>query len=833
MGEDRIEDALARLTLEQKVSLLAGEDMWHTPAVPTAGVPRIKMTDGPAGARGRSAIGGPPSANVPCGTALAATWDVDVVRHVGEILGDEARAKGAHILLAPTVNIHRTPLGGRDFECMSEDPFLTARLAVAYVEGVQGRGVATCVKHFVGNDSEFERFTISSEIPERALREIYLRPFRAAIVDAGSRAIMSAYNRLHGRWCSENAALLTTILREEWGFDGLVVSDWWGTHSTADAANAGLDVEMPGPTRHRGPALVEAVRAGDVAETAVDDMVRHLLGLAAWSGGLDEDEPRAEQPERSADSPERRRDLRTAAAASFVLLRNEDPAGGGSAGGAAVLPFRRGELRTVAVIGPNAAVARTLGGGSASVTPPYAVSPLEGLRSALGDAVAVRYEPGCSIARSTPRIEPSQLRRADGGEGVDIAFVDGADPGGAVVATQQTRQLGMAWTGRPVPEVGDEWSAIVTSTFTAAWAGTHTFETRTNGRTRTWIGDRAAADLTDDEAFAERGSARARLDLELAEGESVEIRIEFAPRDARSGLELRCAPPRPDDLLERAVDAAAEADVAVVVVGMDDEWETEGRDRTTLALPGLQDELVRRVVAANPRTVVVVNTGSPVSMPWAGDVPAILQIWYPGQELGNALADVLLGDADAGGRLPTTFPVRLRDTPAFGNYPGEFGEVRYGEGLLVGYRWYDTRDIEPLFPFGHGLSYASFEYGAVTVPASVDATGWRSGAASPSVTVRVEVTNTSDRAGSEVVQVYVRDVESTVARPEKELKGFAKATFEPGETRTVEVALDDLAFAFWDPSAHAWRVEPGEFEVLVGHSSRDIRCRAPLTVTGA
>lgn len=822
MAEDRIGALVAGLTLEEKVSLLAGEDMWHVPAVPSAGIPRVKMTDGPAGARGRSTTGGPPSANVPCGTALAATWDVALVRRIGEILGDEARAKGAHILLAPTVNIHRTPLGGRDFECMSEDPYLTSRLAVAYVEGVQSRRVATCVKHFVGNDSEFERFTISSEIPERAFREIYLRPFHAAITEAGSRSVMSAYNRLHGTWCSENAAILTGILRDEWGFDGVVVSDWWGTHTTVPAAAAGLDVEMPGPTLYRGHALVNAVRAGEVPEKAVDAMAYRLLSLAEWAGAFDEAEARAEQPERSDDSPARRRELRAAAAASFVLLRNTPFAG------RPVLPIVPDELRSIALIGPNATVARTQGGGSAGVTPPYAVSPLDGLRGALGDTVELRVEPGCSISRSTPRIEPAQLRRADGAEGVDIAFVDGSDPDGEVVATQQARQVRMAWTGRPVPELSSgEWSARVTSTFTAAWSGMHTFETRTSGRTRAWIGDRLAADLTDDEAFAERGTARARVDVQLEEGDSVDLRIDFWPREARSGLELRCAPPLPDDLMERAVAAAAAADVAVVVVGMDDEWETEGRDRTTLSLPAPQDELVARVVAANPRTVVVVNAGSPISMPWAPQVPAIVQIWYPGQELGNALADVLLGAVDPGGRLPTTFPVRLEDTPAFVNYPGEFDEVRYGEGLFVGYRWYDSRDVEPLFPFGHGLSYASFDYAGLEVPATIES----SGPGTP-VTVRVQVTNTGSRPGTEVVQVYVRDVESSVARPEKELKGFAKVALDAGATAEVEVTLDDLAFSFWDPAQHTWRAEPGAFEILVGRSSRDVRARSTITLTG-
>jgi beta-glucosidase len=811
---ERVDALVAQLTLEEKVSLLAGTDWWHTPAIERLGIPPIKMSDGPAGVRGAHVSGGPPSASFPCGTALGATWDVDLIRRVGLALAAELKSKGGHLLLAPTVNLHRTPLAGRNFECYSEDPHLTARLAVAYIEGLQGEGVGATVKHFVANDSEFERMTISSEVPERALRELYLLPFEYAVREAGSWAIMSAYNKVAGTWCSENPGLLTTILRDEWGFDGLVVSDWFGTHTTVDAALAGLDLEMPGPPQHRGELLVKAVRDGDVPEVVIDARARRVLQLAERAGVLDGTaaDPTAERYDDDAD---RRALLREAAASSIVLLRNEPLA----ASGAPLLPLARDEIRSIAVIGPTASAASSQGGGSAQVPHPYAVSPLDGLvEGVVGRGVTITHEPGATIARGAARLDPTRVRTAAGGRGIDVEYFAGDDLDGDPVQRSVDLRSWFRWDPQFVPAgPGRPWSVRLSTEFTPAYDGEHSFSVRTAGRVRLWVGDSVAVDSWD----AAEGRRTVGGSLVLEAGVPVEVRVEWAMANGDVGLDLRVLEPLPDDLADRAVAAAAAADVAVVVVGMDSTWETEGRDRADLTLPGGQAALVERVAAANPRTVVVVNTGAPVEMGWVDAVPAVLQLWYPGQEGGNALADVLTGRVGPSGRLPTTFPHRLEDIPAYLNYPGERGEVHYGEGLFIGYRAFDKTGLAPRFPFGHGLTYTSFSYGPIELSATTAGPG-------RDVEVSVPVTNTGAVAGAEVVQLYVADRHATVVRPPTELKGFARVSLEPGETGTARFTLGERAFAFWDPSAHDWVVEPGEFELLAAASAADIRSRATL-----
>jgi beta-glucosidase len=617
---------------------------------------------------------------------------------------------------------------------------------------------------------------------------------------------MSAYNRLNGTHCSEHEWLLTAVLRDEWSWDGLVVSDWYGTHSTADATNAGLDVEMPGPPAHRGEKLLAALAAGEVDEQTIDAHVRRVLVAAERTGALD---AAGGDDERADDGPERRAVLRQAAAASVVLLKNE------SVRVAPVLPLDVASLTSIAVIGPNADVAMTQGGGSCHVWPHHEVSPLAGLIARVPASVDVQYEPGATVARtSAPRVPIRQLRAADGSPGYTIEYFQ---PGGGEPALEATSARDyFRWAGRFAPEVDPEaWWARVTTTFVPDDDGDHLLELRGAGRMRLFAGGDLVADGWD-----ENGRQRAGATVALAAGTPVELVMEYEPPAGGSGaaIELRCRPPARDDLQSRAVAAARRADVAVVVVGTGPDWETEGRDRDTMDLPGDQDDLVSAILAANPRTVVVVNSGAPVTMPWADDAPAIVQCWFAGQELGHGLADVLVGDVNPSGRLPTTIPLRIEDTPAYTNYPGELGHVLYGEGVFVGYRWYDARDLPVRFAFGHGLSYTTFGYGPLTAVDTGDA-----------VTATVQVTNTGTRAGAEVVQLYVRDVEAAVARPPKELRAFATVHLEPGEGRDLTFSLDDRAFAYWDAGARQWRVEPGVFELLVGASSADIRAHTSLT----
>jgi beta-glucosidase len=802
---ERIEKLLMELTLDEKAALLAGIDLWHGPGVPRLGIAALKVTDGPSGARGEQ-WSGRPSANFPCGSALGATWNPDLVREIGTRLGVETKRKNAHALLAPTVNIHRHPLAGRNFECYSEDPFLSARIAVAYITGVQSQGVSCTVKHFVANDSEFERMTISSEVDERTLREISLVPFEAAVTEAGTWALMTAYNKVNGTYMSEHGPLLT-MLRDEWRFDGVVMSDWYGTHSTADAANAGLDLEMPGPPQWFGQKLAEAARAGAVAETALDDKVRRVLTLLERTGRLDDEVAREEE---CIDDPVDRELARRAAAESFVLLANDR----------AVLPLGSG-VTTLAVIGPNADATNIQGGGSARVTPHPPVSPLAGLRTRFGsNEVAVEYERGCDSFKQTPVLDERVLR-----EPLRAEYFAGRERAGEAVHVESSGRAYFTYIGPVGHGVPAEFSMRVTGTVVVPESGEWTLSLVQVGRARLSIDGEVLVDNWNPEgrsdAFMGFGSAEVASTIELIAGEPHTIEVEFVPPGGLGGLQIGCRPPAPADLMDRAVALARRADAVVCVVGTDGDWETEGSDRESMALPPPQDELLRAVAAANPNVVVVVNAASPVEMPWAGDVGAIVQCWFPGEEWGNALADVVSGDVAPSGKLATTIPARLEDAPAFTNYPGEGGAVRYGEGVFVGYRWYDARDIAPRFCFGHGLSYTSFEIGEVL---------WTRSAGEWGITLTTRVTNTGSRWGAEVVQCYVRDLEASVARPVQELKAFAKVWLDPGAGREVSLHLDRRAFAFWDVTARDWTVEAGDFEFRVGTSSRDIRRRFVMSL---
>jgi beta-glucosidase len=804
--EATLEDTIAGLTLEEKISMLAGADHWTTVPVERLGIPALKMSDGPIGARGAQSRGGPTSACFPAGVALAATWNPELVGRVGEALAEDARAKGVHLLLAPTVNIQRSPLAGRNFECYSEDPYLAARMAVAYIRGLQSRGVGACIKHFVCNDSEFERRGISSEVRERALHEIYLTPFRVAVREARPWAVMSAYNKLNGTYCSENRHLLLEILKGEWGFDGMVVSDWFGTYSPA-VAGGGLDLEMPGPARWMGAEALAMVEAGLVGEAEIDDKIRRLLRTLHRAGAFEHPEPASEQ---AIDRPEDRLLARQAAAEAIVLLKNRG----------AVLPLDPTGIRSIAVIGENARWAEVQGGGSTHVSPHYVVSPLDGIRSRAGDGIEVGYQTGCIVHKSLPPIDAAWLTTQDGSEqGLTVEFYGNLDLSGDPVHTLATASTEHYWFGESVPGVDPtRFSARFMGHLTAPETGTYQFGLMSVGRARLLLDGRELVDGGSGSSLKGPQERIAEADLEAGRRYRLEIEYRWDGGPDWRIVRLGCEPPVPDSLLEDAVALAAASDVAIVVAGLTDEWESEGHDRVDMELPGRQAELIQRVAAANPNTIVVLNAGSPLRMPWLDDVPAVVQSWYLGQETGNAIAAVLFGDVNPSGKLPLTFPVRLEDNPAYINYPGENGRVHYGEGIFAGYRYYDKKGIEPLFTFGYGLSYTTFEYRNLVVEQADCEPGTE-------VSVRVDVENTGDRAGQEVVQLYVRDLESRLMRPPKELKAFAKVMLKPGEKRTATtLAEEDLAY--YDPGRGGWLAEPGEFEVLVGSSSRDIRLTA-------
>ena len=814
------------LSLEQKVRLLTGADFWSLYPEPAAGLRRLVVSDGPAGVRGERWDERDTSANVPSPTALAASWDETRIERLGRLLAAESRRKGVDVLLAPTVNLHRTPYGGRHFECFSEDPLLSARIGAAYVRGVQAGGVGATVKHFVANDSETERFTLDTRVDERTLRELYLAPFEVIVREAGAWAVMAAYNSVNGTTMTEHP-MLHAVLQDEWGFDGVVMSDWYAARSTEPAANAALDLVMPGPTGPWGEKLVAAVRDGRVEEAAIDEKVLRLLRLAARVGALDGVEPVAAHAEPWSDA-DIGAELRATAAAGFVLARNDGP----------LLPLERSALRRVAVLGPNAAVARTLGGGSATVFPPYTLSPLDGLRDALGSAVQVESAIGVVTTDRLPPAPLDLLRYPDSDHaGVEVRFLA---EDGSVLGRERRTAAAFTWLGTfggGVP-VADVAAIEVHTRLLVPESGTYLLGGSGLGHFRLTIDGAPAFDATlelPEGADPVEGMMRPpqqSVSAELEAGQEIPLVLRYQPEAAGGFGEADLAMVMfqfnaarqiaEEEEFERAVALAGEADVAVVIVGTTEEVESEGFDRDSLALPGQQDELVRRVVGANPRTVVVVNAGAPVLLPWAEEVPAVLLAWFPGQEFGSALADVLLGAAEAGGRLPTTWPASAEGLPS--TQPVD-GVLAYDEGLFIGYRAYDRDEREPLYPFGHGLGYTTWEYVGIEAPGSI-ATG-------EDVTVRVRVRNTGTRRGREVCQVYASRPDSALQRPRRWLVGFAALEAHPGQEVTAEATVSARSLAHWDVESHRWALEPGTYRLSAGRSSRDLRQSTEITLPAA
>ncbi len=822
MNESQIEPHLQDLTLEEKVSLLAGASFWTTMPIPRLGIPAMKVSDGPNGVRGGGTFSAKDTsaACFPVAISLASTWNTGLMAQIGAALGEEAQSKGVHVLLAPTVNIHRTPLNGRNFECYSEDPYLSARLVVAYIKGLQSKGVSATVKHFVCNDSEFERNSISSDLDERPLREIYLPPFEAAIKEAKSWAVMSSYNKVNGTFVSENAKLLRDILKDEWGFDGLVMSDWGGTYSVADALNNGLDLEMPGPARWRGARLLQAAQTGEVNAEAIDDAARRMLRLIVRTGAQEGD---IDHPEHVYDNPAHRALIRTAAAEGMVLLKN--------AGN--VLPLKPEALTSVALIGPNSTTAQMMGGGSAQVNAHYVITPAAGIAAQVGERVELGVEQGCTNYKMLPLLNAQALTRAEGGRGFTETYYDSTDCSGAVTREEQSNEAEKMWlTAFAANGGGEPFSVRRVAQFTPEQSGAHTFSLTSSGLSRLFVDGREVINNWDKQERGDSyfgfGSAEIRANVPMQAGQTYELRVEYGRqlKTILPAMRVGHVPPQDADAIARAVALAQQADVAIVFVGTTGEWETEGYDRAGLGLPGEQNALVEQVAAANPNTVVVLQTGGPVLMPWLNKVAAVVQAWLPGQECGNAIADVLFGRVNPSGKLTQTFPLREQDHPGYLNYPGENGHVRYGEGLFVGYRYYEKKDVATLFPFGFGLSYTQFAYAHLRLSAEKISLN-------DTISISVDVTNTGERAGQEIVQLYVRDVASRLVRPQKELKGFAKVALAAGETKIVTLTLDKTALAYWDDAQHAWVAEAGEFVVLVGASSQDIRAQANFWLANA
>jgi len=823
--DTRAQDGLPSwLTVQDKVLLLTGADSWRTQGAEALGLRPMITSDGPAGVRGVVLDERHPSSSLPCPSALGATWDTELVGELAAALGAEARGKGVDVLLAPTINLMRTPLGGRGFECFSEDPVLTARLGVAFVRGVQSAGVAATVKHFVGNDSETQRWTYDARISERVLRELYLVPFEACVREAGVALVMAAYNKVNGIPMTEHARLLRDVLKDEWGFDGVVTSDWHAARSTAATALAALDLAMPGPDGPWGGQLAQAVTDGAVTPEVLDDKVIRLLRLARRVGAVlpgGDDPPTS--PAASPDPVPSFVDpalLRRAVTSSLVLLRNEGQ----------VLPIDPGHVSRVAVIGPNAIRPAIHGGGSAVVMPVTVSTPAAALSEALAGHAEVTVAAGCQTWVLVPEPAGGSLRDPGTGEpGLRLEFRD-AD--GRLLAAEHRTCSALAWWDQVPPGIG--WGhagkIVLVTSFRPVSGGPHVFGVAGVGHLTLTVDGTVVADgatgVPDDpvEAMARPGEIRATVPLTA--GQAAEIRLEYSPAaDGEGPLAVRLGivpVADEDDLLAEAERAASRADAAVVVVGSAPMTESEGFDRSTLALPGRQDELVRRVAAVNPRTVVVLNAGMPVLMPWVEQVAAVIYAWLPGQAMGDALADVLLGRAEPGGRLPVTLPAAEADCPVLHAVPRD-GRIDYAEGLLIGYRGYDASLRRPQFPFGHGLGYTAWAYESLRA-ATADL------AAGDDLRLTVTVRNTGSRPGREVVQAYVArppekgdGAAGGAGSPPRELAAFGTVTAPPGELAEVTLQLPARAFARWDEEAGRWAWPPGQFTVHVGRSSRDLR----------
>ena len=805
-----IEALLSQMTVEEKASMLAGSDSWHSTGVPRLGIPAFRMTDGPNGARGTSGNYGPNSACFPNGSALAATWNTSLVERVGAALADEVKDKQAHMLLAPTVNTHRSPIAGRNFECYSEDPFLAGEMACAYIGGLQKNGVSACIKHFVCNDQEFERHSISATVAERPLREIYLQPFRAAMKKVHPWAVMSAYNRINGVTANANDHTLREILKEEWGFDGAVISDWFGTYGP-ESVPGGLDLEMPGPGRWVAAENVKAaLEDGLLSIDVLDDKVRRLLRLLARVGAF---EKPVFNPEQGVDRPATRALIREAADEAAVLLKND-----------AILPMREQNLKRILVVGENAVIPQIVGGGSAFVNSHRVVSPLDGLRQRVGAGVEVAYALGCVTHRQLPAPLPAWLTDMAGQPGLTLSVFGNTEFSGEPILRRNVRRASQTWWGNdlPAPEAR-LFSAIFETIFTAPEDGRYTLGMQCIGTGGLWVDGQEVLPFQDCDDPALWNSLCVEMELRAGEQKHISLRYALTEEKHWRMLGITLLKSIPADPIAEAVSAAKDADVVIVVGGLTGEWEREEMDRVDMRLPLQQDALIARLAEANPNVVVVLNSGSPLEMPWLEQVKAVLQLWYPGEESGNSLADLLFGDVCPSGKLPTTFPKRLQDNPAYLNFPGENGKVLYGEGLYVGYRYYDFVEKEPMFPFGFGLSYTQFAYSDLKLSAAE----FR---ADEGLEVCFTVRNTGAVTGSEVAQVYITDKESRLTRPLKELKGFAKLSLQPGEAREARVWLDRDAFSYYDDALAGWVAEPGEFEVIIGASSRDMRMKASVNL---
>ncbi len=787
--EKRVESLLSQLTLDEELSLLYGDGNMGTHAVDRLKIPAIKFSDASVGVRCWG-----PSTAYPATVALAATWDAELSGAMGVALGRDARARGVHVLLGPGMNIARQPQGGRNFEYLGEDPYLASVMAVGFVKGVQSQGVAACIKHFIGNEQEEGRNSWSSDIDPRTLHEIYLPPFKACVQQGGAWTLMNAYNKLNGVYCSENALILNQILKTEWGFNGMVMSDWGSTHSLIGCMNGGLDLEMPKDDVYKTVEIKSLLASGEIQKATIDEHVRRLLRVMVAMKFLD-------RPQQDDSIP--KVDLASAAVAykvaaeGTVLLKNAGH----------ILPLDTARIHKILVIGPHAVKAVTGGEGSSytkSNVP--SVSVAAAVAAVGGKGVTVETVPWEGMTLSGAK---SVYEAIDGQVGLKATYFDNKYLRGEPVLTRQDAQVDFNWkSGTPAAEVkGKSFSVRWEGKIKAPKTGDYLFAINSDDGGRVFVDGKEVLNT-----WWDHETVRRTTRVSLAADAVHDLRVEYFNSGGLAEVQFGWEAAKPlisDELAAKLTDA--DAVIACVGYSPSEGYEGEGSDRTWLLPPG-QDAFLKAVVAANAKTIVVLNAGGSVDMrSWLDHAAALVHAWYPGENGNTAVADILFGKRNPSGKLPTTFEKRWEDAAAFGNFPGRDQHVTFAEGLFVGYRWFDQKKIEPAFPFGFGLSYTTFTISRAETK--------REGG---KATVSFDVTNTGAVAGATVAQVYVRPAPAPVERPDHELKGFARVELAAGETRRVSVGLDATSLAYFEVGSNSWKTPAGRYQVAIGLSSREI-----------